>query len=41
MMKEQPNLPDIYSSIPVVNVKNIWEFYKLISYDYKTKKWTV
>lgn len=41
MMKEHPNLPDIYSSIPVVNVKNIWEFYKLIGYNYKTKKWTV
>lgn len=41
MMKEHPSLPDIHSSIPVVNVKNIWEFYKLIGYDYKTKKWSV
>lgn len=41
MMKEHPDLPDIYSSVPVVIVKNIWEFYKLIGYDYKTKKWIV
>ena len=41
MMKEHPDLPDIYSSVPVVTVKNIWEFYKLIGYDYKTKKWIV
>ena len=39
MMKKNPNLPDIYSSVPVVTVKNLWEFYKLIGYDYKTKKW--
>ena len=39
MMKEHPDLTDIYSSVPVITVKNIWEFYKLIGYDYKTKKW--
>jgi hypothetical protein len=38
-MAENTNLPDIYSSVPVVTVKNVWEFYKLIGYDYKTKKW--
>lgn len=39
MMKKHPDLPDIYGSVPVVTVKNLWEFYKLIGYNYKTKKW--
>lgn len=39
MKEKHPDLPDIYSSVPVVDVKNIWEFYELIGYDYKTKKW--
>ena len=39
MMNKHPDLSDIYNSVPVVTVKNLWEFYKLIGYDYKTKKW--
>jgi hypothetical protein len=27
------------SDIPIIDVKNVWEFYKLIGYDYKTKKY--
>jgi hypothetical protein len=38
MMKKYSNLTDIYAEVPVVHVKNLWEFYKLIGYDYKTKK---
>ena len=39
MMNKYPDLPDIHGSVPVVTVKNLWGFYKLIGYDYKTKKW--
>lgn len=39
MMNKYPNLTDIYASVPIVHVKNLWEFYKLIGYDYKSKKW--
>ena len=40
MMAKHPALPDIYSNVPVVTVKNLWEFYKLVGYDYKRKKWS-
>lgn len=39
MMREHPGLEDIYSKVPVVEVQNIWEFYELIGYDHKTKRW--
>lgn len=39
MMETYPDLTDIYRTVPVTDVKNIWEFYKLIGYDYKAKKW--
>jgi len=41
MMKQRPTLQDIYATVPVVHVQNLWEFYKLIGYNHKTKKWIV
>lgn len=38
-MAKHPELPDTYSSVPVVHIKNLWEFYNLIGYDYKRKKY--
>lgn len=26
-------------SVPIIDVENVWEFYKLIGYDYKKKKY--
>lgn len=40
-MRKHTDLPDIYTKVPVVHVKNLWEFYKLIGYDHKTKKFGV
>jgi hypothetical protein len=28
-----------HENIQIIELKNIWEFYKLIGYDYKTKKY--
>lgn len=29
----------LFPEIPIVDVENIWEFYELIGFDYKTNKW--
>jgi hypothetical protein len=31
---------NIYENIPIVDVGSIWEFYNLIRWDWKKKKWT-
>lgn len=28
-----------FDKVPVIDVKNIWEFYELVGYDYKKQKW--
>jgi hypothetical protein len=38
-MERIPGPPDMYANVPRIRVKNLWEFYKLIGYDYKRKKW--
>lgn len=30
---------DSQRKIPIIEVDNVWEFYKMIGYDYKTKKY--
>lgn len=39
-MSQHPEIKDIYGSVPVVTVKNLWEFYELIGWDYRKKKWS-
>ena len=33
-------LGKIDESLPMVTANSIWEFYKLVGYDYKKKKWS-
>ena len=30
---------DLYANVPIIDVNSIWEFYQLVGYDYKKRKW--
>lgn len=41
IIRLEKQLPNFFQDISTTEVKNIWEFYKLIGYNYKNQKWLI